>query len=74
MPSGWDIEAGNEQGLKPEMLISLTAPKVCAKNFKGKHHYLGGRFIPQALQDKYMLNLPEYPNAAPCIKLTSNSE
>lgn len=33
-------------GLRPEMLISLTAPKLGAKHFEGKYHYIGGRFIP----------------------------
>lgn len=33
-------------GLRPEMLISLTAPKLGAKHFQGKHHYIGGRFVP----------------------------
>ena len=33
-------------GLVPNYLISLTLPKIGAKEFKGKH-YLGGRFIPE---------------------------
>ncbi|KAJ1679189.1 hypothetical protein EV182_002558 [Spiromyces aspiralis] len=48
VPSGWDVEKGNLSGVgfEPEMLVSLTAPKECAKLFKGKYHYVGGRFIP----------------------------
>ena len=47
---GWDVETGpieNVEGeaetpcLKPDLLISLTAPKKCAEFFTGKHHYLG---------------------------------
>ncbi|XP_013774367.2 NAD(P)H-hydrate epimerase-like [Limulus polyphemus] len=41
VPSGWDIENGDPEGLQPEFLISLTAPKKCAKLFKGKYHWLG---------------------------------
>jgi len=65
IPSGWDIEKGNTtgKGLSPELLISLTAPKLCAKFFTGKYHILGGRFIPKVIADKYELNLPEYPGA-----------
>lgn len=37
---------GAGDGLRPEMLISLTAPKLGAKHFQGKYHYIGGRFIP----------------------------
>lgn len=42
------MEAGDESGggLRPDMLVSLTAPKLCAKQFAGSHHYLGGRFVP----------------------------
>lgn len=72
VPSGWDIESGNDSGpnlIKPEFLISLTAPKLCAKNFKGKYHYLGGRFIPQNIQEKYKLNLPKYQGSLPYAKL-----
>lgn len=54
----WDIEEGNieENGLQPDMLISLTAPKKGAKDFKGKFHYLGGRFVPPAVRVS-LLNL-----------------
>ncbi|CAF0725617.1 unnamed protein product [Brachionus calyciflorus] len=69
IPSGWDIENGNPDGLQPECLVSLTAPKLCAKHFNGKYHYLGGRFVPNALAEKYELNLPEYPGTDPCVLL-----
>ncbi|GLH10246.1 NAD(P)H-hydrate epimerase [Gryllus bimaculatus] len=71
IPSGWDVETGipASGGIKPELLISLTAPKKCANTFKGKYHYLGGRFVPPALATKYNLNLPDYPGTSCCIKL-----
>lgn len=69
IPSGWDIEKGNPDGLQPELLISLTAPKQCAKQFKGKYHYLAGRFVPQSLEEKYELNLPEYQGTDPFVVL-----
>ena len=37
-------------GVQPDMLVSLTAPKKGAKGFKGKLHYLGGRFVPPAIR------------------------
>ena len=48
VPSGWNIEEGPQEGCirDPEVLISLTAPKLCAKHFKGRH-FLGGRFVPK---------------------------
>ncbi|XP_030645732.1 NAD(P)H-hydrate epimerase [Chanos chanos] len=61
IPSGWDVENGSTDGLQPDMLISLTAPKKAAKQFKGRYHFLGGRFVPPVLEQKYQLNLPQYP-------------
>ncbi|CAH0517168.1 unnamed protein product [Peronospora belbahrii] len=73
IPSGWHVEHGNEGGvgLEPQMLISLTAPKVCAKYFTGtgKSHYVGGRFVPKSLAEELNLELPEYPGVEPCMKL-----
>lgn len=70
IPSGWDVEKGEpeEGGIKPEMLISLTAPKLCAKSFSGKYHFLGGRFVPPDLENKYELSLPKYPGTD-CVVL-----
>ncbi|XP_011191093.1 NAD(P)H-hydrate epimerase [Zeugodacus cucurbitae] len=71
IPSGWDVEKGKirEEDFEPDLLISLTAPKLCAKLFKGKYHYLGGRFVPPTLQEKYQLNLPAYIDCNLCLKL-----
>lgn len=61
IPSGWNVEDGPSDGdFHPDLLISLTAPKLCARFFKGTHHYLGGRFVPPSLHEKYELNLPPY--------------
>ncbi|KAK7802581.1 hypothetical protein U0070_010665 [Myodes glareolus] len=62
IPSGWDVEKGNPGGIQPDLLISLTAPKKSATQFTGRYHYLGGRFVPPALEKKYQLNLPSYPD------------
>ncbi|XP_065063932.1 NAD(P)H-hydrate epimerase-like [Rhopilema esculentum] len=70
VPSGWDVEKGNPDGIKPDTLVSLTAPKLCANLFNGCH-YLGGRFVPQSLAEKYQLNLPEYPGTECCVLLNN---
>lgn len=72
IPSGWDVENGptSDDCIKPEFLISLTAPKQCAKQFSGKYHYLGGRFVPKALSEKYALDLPAYPGLENCIDIS----
>uniref|UniRef100_A0A0N5BBJ8 NAD(P)H-hydrate epimerase n=1 Tax=Strongyloides papillosus TaxID=174720 RepID=A0A0N5BBJ8_STREA len=73
IPSGWDVESGPLSGdipvIKPDLLISLTAPKLCAKYFSGTGHYLGGRFVPQSLSHKYQLNLPKYEKTNGILKL-----
>ncbi|XP_061833799.1 yjeF N-terminal domain-containing 3 [Nerophis lumbriciformis] len=68
MPSGWDVEEASQDGISPEVLISLTAPKKCAVSFSGKH-FLAGRFLPYDIQKKYDLNLPEYPGTDSLIEL-----
>lgn len=76
VPSGWNVEEGDTTGIElcPQMLISLTAPKLCAKQFTGEHHYLGGRFVPPQITEKYNLSLPPYPGSSMCVKLIQPSD
>ncbi|CBN77089.1 pyridoxamine 5-phosphate oxidase, putative [Ectocarpus siliculosus] len=71
VPSGWSVDEGDSKGggLKPEMLISLTAPKLSARFFEGPHHFLGGRFVPPGIASKYSLELPAYPGSEQCVRL-----
>jgi len=69
LTAGWDVEQGNTAGIQPEVLVSLTAPKMCARLFKGKRHFLGGRFVPPELAAKHQLNLPNYPGTEPVVEL-----
>jgi len=71
IPSGWDVETGpkGSAALSPDVLVSLTAPKACAQHFRGRAHYLGGRFVPPAIRERYGLVLPQYPGAAQCVKI-----
>ncbi|CAG9560205.1 unnamed protein product [Danaus chrysippus] len=75
IPSGWDVEKGpqSENSLQPNLLISLSAPKLCAKpeilsklNCK---HYLGGRFLPPGIIEKYNLTLPPYPGQDQVVEI-----
>lgn len=66
LPTGWDVDSGpnvdsvdQSQILKPEVLVSLTAPKPASKFFKGVH-YLGGRFISKVIAEKYDFEVPSY--------------
>ncbi|XP_019152812.1 PREDICTED: pyridoxine/pyridoxamine 5'-phosphate oxidase 1, chloroplastic-like isoform X2 [Ipomoea nil] len=71
IPSGWHVDGGdiNGEGIRPSMLVSLTAPKLCAKRFYGPHHFLGGRFIPPSIVDKFKLRLPLYPGTSMCVRI-----
>ncbi|KAL0318392.1 UNVERIFIED_CONTAM: Pyridoxine/pyridoxamine 5'-phosphate oxidase 1, chloroplastic [Sesamum angustifolium] len=71
IPSGWHVEEGDVsgEGIKPDMVVSLTAPKLCAKRFSGPHHFLGGRFVPPAIAEKFKLDLPAYPGTSMCVRI-----
>ncbi|CAL9202961.1 unnamed protein product [Musa hybrid cultivar] len=71
IPSGWHVEEGDitGEGFEPDMLVSLTAPKLCAKKFVGPHHFLGGRFVPPSIISKYKLKLPQYPGTSMCVRI-----
>lgn len=74
IPSGWDVEVGDAsggEGIQPDMLVSLTAPKKAARSFKGKFHYLGGRFVPPQIKAKYNLVLPAFPGTAQCVRIAA---
>ncbi|KAJ2911935.1 hypothetical protein MD484_g8482, partial [Candolleomyces efflorescens] len=71
IPSGWDVEKGNDLGvgLEPDVLVSLTAPKEGVKDFTGRHFLecMGYR----SLEEKFELNLPAYPGADQIVELDS---
>lgn len=73
IPSGWHVEEGPGEDestkIKPQLLISLTAPKLCARFFRGKDHYLGGRFVPPSLEKEYELELPSYPGHETVVRI-----
>lgn len=81
IPSGWDVESGRPSGgegkrvdaLDPDVLVSLTAPKEGVREFRGRH-FLGGRFVPKSLDDKFELNLPEYPGTDLIVELSTDPE
>ena len=58
VPSGWDVDGGDLTGANfhPDVLISLTAPKLSARQFLGRH-YIGGRFLSPAIAQKYNIKV-----------------
>lgn len=76
IPSGWNVEEGpgkaEDAALQPDVLISLTMPKKCAAFFKGSGgHYLGGRFVPPSIAQKYGFEQPAFPGTEQIVKLES---
>ena len=79
VPSGWGVEAGpptdtDTPALQPDLLVSLTAPKLCARSYRGRHHMLAGRFVPPAMAEKYRLDLPVYPGLQHCVRLETTCD
>ncbi|NXG73036.1 YJEN3 protein, partial [Baryphthengus martii] len=66
---GWDVEAGSSGGISPDVLVSLSAPKQCARRFLGRQHFVAGRFLPYDVQKKFELNPPEYPGTECVVAL-----
>ncbi|KAL6730409.1 hypothetical protein Aduo_001387 [Ancylostoma duodenale] len=88
IPSGWDVENGvPSEGpyIRPHGIISLTAPKLCVRDWTGPHFVgflsfvplptlnlvfqVGGRFVPRQLAKEHNLLLPNYPKADQIVKL-----
>lgn len=77
IPSGWDVDTGDETndttGFVPDVLISLTAPKLSSKSFQGRH-FVGGRFLPPKFADKYGIRMPAYPGVAQVMEVGSATD
>mmetsp|Transcript_31349 Transcript_31349/g.70962 ORF Transcript_31349/g.70962 Transcript_31349/m.70962 type:complete len:285 (+) Transcript_31349:178-1032(+) len=72
VPSGWDVDGGDLTGganFHPDVLISLTAPKLSARQFVGRH-YIGGRFLPPALAQRYNSKMPPYEGTSQVIEVS----
>ncbi|KAL9024268.1 MAG: hypothetical protein Q9196_006638, partial [Gyalolechia fulgens] len=72
-PSSWSIEEGPPKSgpgarFNPDNLISLTAPKPLVSHFKGKH-FVGGRFLPPSVAEKYNLDMPEYEGVDQIVEI-----
>jgi NAD(P)H-hydrate epimerase len=74
IPSSWDVETGPPSSgpgkdFHPEALISLTAPKPWTQHFKGRQ-FLGGRFVPPAVSEKYGLEVDVYGGIDQIVEFT----
>lgn len=71
IPSGWNVDEGdvNGTGFQPDVLVSLTAVKEGAKEFKGRH-FVGGRFLYDDIGEKYGIAMPPYENQDQVYEIT----
>jgi len=74
IPSSWDVEegppsSGPGKAFNPGALISLTAPKPCVQRFKGRQ-FLGGRFVPPEVSQKYGLEVDVYEGIDQIVEFT----
>ena len=71
VPSGWNVDEGDvaKTGFVPDVLISLTAPKLCSKEFQGRH-FIGGRFLPPKVGEKYNVRMPPYKGLSQVMEVT----
>ncbi|AGO10295.1 AaceriABL161Cp [[Ashbya] aceris (nom. inval.)] len=73
IPSGWDVDAGplDSSDLVPRVLVSLTAPKRCSAHIDPSRtaHYVGGRFIPDALALRHGFDPFPYPGTDQIVRL-----
>mmetsp|Transcript_20937 Transcript_20937/g.49728 ORF Transcript_20937/g.49728 Transcript_20937/m.49728 type:complete len:634 (-) Transcript_20937:237-2138(-) len=76
VPSGWNVDEGdvNKSGFVPDVLVSLTTPKLCAKKFTAGRHFVGGRFLPPDLASKYNVKMPPYPSISQVMEVPVENE
>jgi hydroxyethylthiazole kinase-like uncharacterized protein yjeF len=86
VPSGWPVDGMDDNNVNeattmdnksllpwmPDVLVSLTAPKLCAKQFTGRH-FVGGRFLPPGLAEKYHIRMPRYPGVQQVVEVATTS-
>ena len=79
LPSGWDVERGPVSGAGglhgADTLVSLTAPKLCARHFRangGRAHFVGGRFVPPSLAAEMGFAVPEYEGTNQIVRLSDD--
>jgi len=75
VPSGWNVNEGDvmNMGFQPDVLVSLTAPKLCSKSFC-QRHFVGGRFLPPSLAKKYGIKMPPYPGVSQAMEIKKTKD
>lgn len=75
VPSGWQVDGGGKVDgavKQPQVLISLTAPKLVAKDIQRCQsfmHFVGGRFVPDKLKKELAIQVPDYQGVDQIVRL-----
>ncbi|NXU97358.1 YJEN3 protein, partial [Cettia cetti] len=57
------VPPGDSGDILPAVLVSLAAPKERSRRFRGRWHFLAGRFVPEELRSKFGVRGPRYPGS-----------
>ena len=76
VPSGWDVDRGppadttdTDAALRPDVLVSLMAPKRCAKAYRGSAHFLGKVALPPKIALEHGLKRPAFHGTQQVLRL-----
>lgn len=79
VPSGWDLTTGPRPidraaatFIKPELLVSLGAPKLCSRMFAGGFHFVAGRHLPQSYFQERGVSVPVLPGDSHSVLFSSS--
>lgn len=81
VPSGWDLTLGPRQidltadtFVKPDVLVSIGIPKLCAKKFAGDFHFIASpQLVPKDWFEQRRISLPRFSPGSNCILFESNA-
>ena len=74
VPSGWDVDRGPptdapDTTLRPDVLVSLMAPKRCAQAYRGSAHFLGKVALPPKIAREHGLQRPSFHGSQQVLRL-----
>ena len=78
VPSGWDVDRGPptdapDTTLRPDVLVSLMAPKRCAQAYQGSAHFLGKVALPPKIAREHGLQRPSFHGSQQVLRLPTLS-
>lgn len=79
IPSGWDLSLGPRQVdrtadtfIKPHLIVSLGAPILATKLFKGPFHYIASCNVPHLYFTEHSISIPAFPAQRSAVLFSSS--